>query len=41
MTTKTVVRIALIVANNIDNLCMHVYGEVHSNVVVVSCIDTS
>ncbi len=41
MTTKTVVRIALIVANNIDNLCMHVYGEVHSNVLVllhaVSC----
>ncbi len=32
---KTVVRIALIVANNIDNLCMHVYGEVHSNVLVL------
>ncbi len=37
MTAKTVVRIALIVANNIDNLCMHVYvyGEVHSNVLVL------
>ncbi len=35
MTAKTVVRIALIVAINIDNLCMHVYGEVHSNVLVL------
>ncbi len=43
MTAKTVVRIALIVANNIDNLCMHVYGEVHSNVLVLLllAIDTS